>query len=143
MSEKEEVEGGVRITVDREKYTKGRSAAGSSTLHNGDAVAVCLNGMTLEEVTALAGRLKIEIPDYSHLNVGMQRMNIGNKIRKAVNEANKAEEDSGFALLEDKSRTIRAKADKRLEKADTDRQAKKDAAAEKKAAEAEKEAEAA
>ena len=111
-----------------DEYVPGVSGSGKRTKNNGDAVATALNGLTLDEVEQLAGRLKVELPDYSHLNVGMQRMNYGNKIRKAVNALNKEEAGSGDEALEDKGRTIRVKADKRIAK-EADAKAVKAAAA--------------
>lgn len=119
MSDEESTteESGVRIVVDKEKYVAGISGSNKRTLNNGDPIATALNGMTLEEVEQLAQKLKVEHNDYTHLNVGMQRMNIGNKIRGAINKLEKAEEGSGFALLEAKSAPIRNRVEKRLAKA--------------------------
>ena len=119
-----------------DNYVAGVSGSGKRTKNNGDAIATALNGMTLEEVEQLATRMKVEHNDYTHLNVGMQRMNIGNAIRGAVNKAEKAEEGTGFALLESKAGSIIAKVLKRLAKATKDAETK--AAA--KADEAKKEA---
>ena len=58
-------------------------------------VAKALEGMTSEEVYAVADGL---IPEndfrtkYAHLNVGMQRMNVGNRIRGFVNKRDKENE---------------------------------------------------
>ena len=136
MSKKDEAvaeDGQTRLEFKKlPEYVPGVSGSGKRTKNNGDEVAVALNGMTLDEVTQLASRLKVEFPDYSHLNIGMQRMNIGNKIRGAVNKANKAEEGTGSAALEDKSKTIVAKVTKRLAAAVADAEKKaKDAAAKK------------
>jgi hypothetical protein len=72
------------VAVKREEYTKARTASGSTSLHNGDHVAETLEGLNLEEVQGIAD---ICFPDndfkkrYSRLNPGMQRMNIGNRLR--------------------------------------------------------------
>jgi hypothetical protein len=62
-------------------------AAGRSDC--GDPIAETLRGKPLEEVYALAaGPLGMTVGDlkamYSHLNPGMQRMNLGNKLRRDV-----------------------------------------------------------
>lgn len=77
-------------TVDLTKYTKTRTAAGSSSYHNGDAVAEKLAGKTLEEAYTQAAKiLKVEEKElrakYKNLNAGMQRMALGNRMRKVVN----------------------------------------------------------
>lgn len=134
MSEENENTGPKLEFKKLEEYVTGVSGAGKRTKNNGDPVATALNGMTLDEVEQLAQRMKVEHNDYTHLNVGMQRMNIGNRIRKAVNAAEKAEEGSGYALLEGKSASIRTKVEKRLAKAV---KAAEDKAAAKEEAEAE------
>jgi hypothetical protein len=121
---KEAPEGAVRIVVDKEKYVPGVSGSGKRTLNNGDPIASALNGMVLEEVEQLAQKLKVEYGDYTHLNVGMQRMNIGNRIRGAINKLEKAEEGTGFALLEAKAAPIRSRVEKRLSKAEKEATAK-------------------
>lgn len=65
-----------------------KSAAGHSTMDNGDEVAKQLRGADLEAVYKQAAKLLGEpIKDlqakYGHLNVGMQRMNLGNRMRAA------------------------------------------------------------
>ena len=140
-------EDGTRLNFTKiEEYVPGVSGSGKRTKNNGDPIATALNGMTLEEVEQLAARMKVEHPDYSQprengkiLNIGMQRMNIGNKIRGAVNAAEKVEEGSGYALLESKSGSIRKTVDKRLDKAEAEaakaKEEKAEAAKAKKAAE--------
>jgi len=125
MSKKEEVtqapaeeveESGVRLVFNKiDEYVTGISGSGKRTKNNGDLVAQAVDGFTVEELTVVATKLGIEIPDYSHLNVGMQGMNIRNKIRGAYNAAEKAEAGSGVALLEKGiTKTMRNTADKRI-----------------------------
>lgn len=64
------------------------SAAGNATMDNGDALARKLRGTDLDEAYAQAAKIlgvtQKELRDkYGHLNVGMQRMNLGNRIRAA------------------------------------------------------------
>lgn len=81
---------GVSIRVDKDKYNKSRTASGTKSLNNGDEVAVALEGLTLGETQDVADAF---IGDndfrtrYSKLNPGMQRMNIGNRLRGAVSKA--------------------------------------------------------
>lgn len=71
------------LKIKNDNYVAGVSATGAKTYNNGDDVALMLTGVdvpTLLKVTEeITGE---EIGDkYGHLNVGMQRMNLGNKIR--------------------------------------------------------------
>jgi hypothetical protein len=64
------------------------SANGNATMDNGDAVAKKLRGAELDEVYAQASKVLGESQaalraKYGHLNVGMQRMNLGNRMRAA------------------------------------------------------------
>lgn len=61
---------------------------GRRVQNNGDEIAQRLTSMTLDEVYELASELtRIEVSwfqtAYGHLNPGMQRMNLGNRIRGA------------------------------------------------------------
>lgn len=62
-----------------------------SVIDNGDDVASLLRGRSLDEVyKVVAKQTKLAESDlrsrYEHLNVGMQRMNLGNKLRAALAE---------------------------------------------------------
>jgi hypothetical protein len=75
--------------VDLSHYKKTMSAAGNPSLHNGDAVAVKLAGLELDDVYKEAARVLKESQKalrerYKNLNAGMQRMNLGNRIRGAL-----------------------------------------------------------
>ncbi len=68
------------------QYVAHKTAAGNVAYDNGDEVAAKLRGMTMDEVYAYAAKKLDEtersIKDkYKHLNAGMIRMNIGNKLR--------------------------------------------------------------
>lgn len=87
----------VRIKPDLEKYVNGVSGSGKKTKRTNDPVAEALDGFTVEEVANVAARMcdipaKDLIAKYAHLNVGMQRMNLGNRIRGAVAKLDKAHE---------------------------------------------------
>lgn len=69
-------------------YEPVKSAEGNSSLDCGDDLASKLRGVELEEVYSKAAKVLGESERslrkrYSHLNVGMQRMNLGNRLRAA------------------------------------------------------------
>lgn len=72
-----------------DKYEKVKTAAGSVSYHNGDEVAKKLAGKDLNEVYDIVAA-KLGVSDrslkdkYRHLNAGQQRMNLGNRMRKAL-----------------------------------------------------------
>ena len=93
------------VKVDRDKYQTAKTASGGKSLNNGDVVATALEGIFTDETYEVAGKLltfpltvskvKIESLDalkgaYDHLNDGMQRMNLGNRIRGAIAQIDKA-----------------------------------------------------
>jgi hypothetical protein len=71
-------------------YEKVKNASGHTSYDNGDDVAQTLRGKTLDEVYALASK-KLKEPEkdlrtkYKNLNPGMQRMSLGNRLRKVLN----------------------------------------------------------
>lgn len=78
--------------VDLTRYHTVISASGNSSLDNGDDVASTLRGKSLDEVYAIAakatGMPQTQLrSNYGHLNPGMQRMNLGNKVRGALRDA--------------------------------------------------------
>lgn len=71
---------------DPANYTKATSANGHSSLDCGDKLAAKLRGMPLDDVYRLAAKeLGVTMKElharYGHLNFGMQRMNLGNRLR--------------------------------------------------------------
>ncbi len=100
----------VSVKPDLSKYVKGVSGSGKKTMRTNDLVGASLDGFTLDEVYGVAQELTDtpakEFRDkYSHLNVGMQRMNLGNRIRGAIAKQDKAREKdksvaNGAKLLE-------------------------------------------
>lgn len=67
-----------------------KTAGGNTSVDNGDAIAARLRGATLDAVYAGAAEVLEENEadlraKYAHLNIGMQRMNLGNRIRAAIN----------------------------------------------------------
>lgn len=77
------------VKADVSSYVRVKTAAGHTSLHNGDAVAKKLAGKELDEVYKLVSK-ETDIPKtqlvarYQHLNQGMQRMNLGNVLRGAL-----------------------------------------------------------
>lgn len=74
--------------VDLSHYARVKAASGNASLDNGDAVAKSLRECTLDDVYAKASKVLNESAKalrerYKHLNPGMQRMNLGNRIRGA------------------------------------------------------------
>lgn len=74
--------------VDLSHYAKVKSASGNASLDNGDQIAKDLRGMELGDVYSRASKVlkepvKALRERYKHLNPGMQRMNLGNRIRGA------------------------------------------------------------
>lgn len=81
-----------KTTIERPvHYVAVKAASGRASADNGDATAQMLRGMTLPEVYDKAAEvLGVKRADlesrYIHLNPGQQRMNLGNRIRKALRE---------------------------------------------------------
>lgn len=76
-------------TADVSDYVRCKTASGHISLHNGDQVATKLAGKELSEVYAIVARetdiSQVQLKArYSHLNAGMQRMNLGNVLRGAL-----------------------------------------------------------
>lgn len=66
-----------------------KTAGGHVSVNNGDELATKLLGKDLDFVYAHAAKLlKVDEAElrtkYAHLNVGMQRMNLGNRMRAAM-----------------------------------------------------------
>ena len=75
--------------VDLSNYEKAKAPGGGTSYHNGDAVAEKLAGKSLDEVYSTAAKVlkedeKALKAKYKHLNVGMQRMALGNRMRKVL-----------------------------------------------------------
>lgn len=141
MSNKPEVAAENEKTVirpDVSNYQSARSASGSKSMHNGDAVACALVGATLAEVVKLGAEVlectqKELTEKYAKLNIGQQRMNIGNRIRGVVNKMNKAEEGVGDKFITELASGVREAVDKRMAAETAEKEAKVKAAAEAKA----------
>jgi hypothetical protein len=97
--EGDEEDDAVRLYPNMENYVKGLGStpSGRDTIDINDDVANQLRGMNFENaakavakaVTALGEKTSYEelMTKYEHLNPGMQRMNLGNKLRGAMKRA--------------------------------------------------------
>jgi len=145
MADNNEVKA-VEIKPNLEKYVNGISGSGKRTKRADDPIAAALDGFTLDETYGVASRMTdVTIKDlqakYGHLNVGMQRMNLGNRIRGAVAKLDAAHEQdksvaTGLTTLELECRKPAEARAKRIAAAE------KEAAAKAAAAEAKAEAKA-
>lgn len=83
------------VNIDRDNYNKTVTPSGVRSLNNGDEVASLLNDLSSDELFKVSKEFLGEDfkARYKSLNQGMQRMNLGNRIRAAVhridNEDNK------------------------------------------------------
>lgn len=78
-----------------DKYERHETASGNTSFDNGDAVSSKLRGLDIGGVyDAAAAKLGVSVRSlkdkYSHLNLGMQRMNLANRIRGAAKAKEKA-----------------------------------------------------
>ena len=77
------------------RYNRVKLEDGAIVKDNGDDAAQLLRGVELDEVFKIvAHKLGVTIKSlhekYDHLNNGQQRMNLGNRLRKALRDADKA-----------------------------------------------------
>lgn len=125
--EETKTEGTVKINRDRYKPTK--TATGVKSLNNGDEVAATLDGLTIDELFSIGKTLLDEdfAPKYAKLNVGMQRMNMGNRLRakvRTIDAGEKANEGDGLKALQKAAAPFTKARDERVNKAETDKAAK-------------------
>lgn len=111
--------------------TEGMVKGKGGSFHKDDFVGTNLAGLTIDQVKAIATDIGIDAAKYDHLNVGQQRMNLGNRIRPLVTHKDGQKEEAGEAIDANRDRVV--------EMADGFRAANESAAAEAAAAkEAEK-----
>lgn len=136
------------VDINRERYGASRTASGGKSLSNGDEVAKALEGLPLTALFEVADKL-FEGNEfrarYSKLNTGMQRMNLGNRIRGFISKRDSDNEKAaktvggkaklaGIDAVTKAVAPYRKEADKALADAKADKEAKAKATAEKKAA---------
>ena len=103
------------VCAKREGYTKARTASGKPSLHSGDAVATALAGLPLDDTydaadMVLEATLEELHAKYDHLNVGMQRMALGNRIRGALKKQEDGVLQNELIQLCDERKTVAEKA---------------------------------
>lgn len=74
-----------------DRYAKIKLDNGAVVRDNGDDAAAMLRGLELWEMYTVAAKVLGTSPSaleasYAHLNPGMQRMNVGNRVRKAIRQ---------------------------------------------------------
>ena len=130
-----------RFDLSRYYISDTKTSTGRRTIDCADEVAAELRGLPIDEVYAKAAATlgmeeSVLRSTYGHLNIGMQRMNLGNRIRGAaraeMTAAEKAEarakrEQEAAARAEQKQAEAAAKAEARAQK-DAERAAKREAA---------------
>ena len=83
LKAKEDTKEDVRLHPDHTKYGHAAKTDGKKAYDNGDQTATFLRSCSLERSYALviAFGMGDQHDKYGHLNNGMQRMNLGNKLR--------------------------------------------------------------
>lgn len=80
----------------RKRYVPSVAKSGKKSLHCGDSVAEALQYRELDELYTIAGQIlegwtaETLQAKYEHLNIGSQRMNLGNRIRAAFKRGDEA-----------------------------------------------------
>ncbi len=82
----------IRADLSRYKIGEDKTPSGRKTVDIGDKTAELLRGKSLDQIYKLAAKKLGEDEQqlrerYKHLNPGMQRMSIGNRLRAASKEA--------------------------------------------------------
>lgn len=80
----------VKKTVIRPDISKMVKTA-SGSFHKDDLIGNSLAGLTLEQVKVVAVELGLDAGKYDHLNIGQQRMNLGNALRRIAANPEAAE----------------------------------------------------
>lgn len=108
------------VKINREGYTSSTSASGKKSLHNGDPVAVAFAGLDVPTLYGVVSKFmgvdRAELEErYQHLNIGMQRMNLGNRARgqcAKLDGADGANDGDGAKALQKLCPAVEKKADK-------------------------------
>lgn len=132
MTQVAEVQAEVKKTTIRPDVTKMVKTAKGS-FHKDDLIGHALNGLTLDQVKVVAVELGLDPAKYSHLNVGQQRMNLGNGLRRISANPEAAEK---IKALTDPMQAELATANEAAAAAKAEKAAAKAAEAETKAAKA-------
>lgn len=128
------------VKINRDRYKSTKTAAGVKSLNNGDEVAATLDGLNIDELFTIGKTLLGEdfAEKYAKLNVGMQRMNMGNRLRakvRTIDAEEKSNEGDGLKALTKAAAPFAKARDQRVAAAAKEK-AEKQKAREEKAAEA-------
>ena len=74
----------VRIRPDLNRYIRAKSGNGKRTHRTDDFIARTLDGKTIDQIKAGAAQLGVDFAKWEGLNIGQQRMLIGNKLRHFI-----------------------------------------------------------
>lgn len=134
-----------KVKINRERYTATKTASGAKSLNNGDEVAAILDGLHVDELFKIGQDILGEdfSEKYAKLNVGMQRMNMGNRLRAAVrnidaDKKNEGKEGVGLNALTKAAKPFAKERDARNKEAAKEKAAKQKEREEKAKATAEK-----
>ena len=84
---------------------KGMVKTKGGGFHKDDFVGSELAGLSIDQVKFIADELGIDANKYDHLNVGQQRMNIGNRLR-GLTARNEGQNDEVKAYVKEARETI-------------------------------------
>lgn len=113
-----------KVKINRDRYTATKTASGAKSLNNGDEVAAVLDGLHVDELFKIGTDILGEdfAEKYAKLNVGMQRMNMGNRLRAKVrsidaDKKNEGKEGVGLAALTKAAKPFAKERDARVKEA--------------------------
>ena len=120
-----------KVKINRDRYTTTKTASGAKSLNNGDEVATVLDGLHVDELFTIGKEILGEdfAEKYAKLNVGMQRMNMGNRLRAKVrsidaDKKNEGKEGVGLAALTKAAKPFAKERDARVKAAEKEKAAK-------------------
>ena len=82
--------------------TEGMVKTKGGSFHKDDFLGHCLAGLTIDQVKIVAAELGIDATKYDHLNVGQQRMNIGNRMRALTTHKEGAKDEDSAKVDENR-----------------------------------------
>jgi len=120
-----------KVKINRDRYKATKTATGQKSLNNGDEVAAVLEGLHVDELFKIGEDVLGEdfAEKYAKLNVGMQRMNMGNRLRAKVrtidaDKKNEGKEGGGLATLTKAAKPFAKERDARVKAAVAEKAAK-------------------
>jgi hypothetical protein len=82
----------------------------SGSFHKDDFIGGTLDGLNIDQVKEIAKELGLDANKYDHLNVGQQRMNLGNRLR-AMTARNEGHSEEAAATVDKARDTVESMAD--------------------------------